>query len=149
MLYIHMLTLIYVYIFVWDIGSHTHTETHTHIQVWTVPWARQALHGLVITQLVSVSHSVQFSLLVTSNSLWPHKLQHARLPCPSPTPGTFGTQNIKSLTVSIVSPSIYHEVMKLDAMIFCFFECWVLSQLLHSPLSLSSRGFLVPPHFLP
>ena len=24
------------------------------------------------------------------------------------------------------------------------FECWVLSQLVHSPLSLSSRGFLVP-----
>ena len=30
-----------------------------------------------------------------------------------------------------------------------FFECWVLSQLFHSPLSLSSRGSLVPPHFLP
>ena len=25
-----------------------------------------------------------------------------------------------------------------------FFECWALSQLFHSPLSLSSRGFLVP-----
>ena len=24
---------------------------------------------------------------VMSNSLWPHGLQHARLPCPSPTPG--------------------------------------------------------------
>ena len=30
--------------------------------------------------------SVQFSHSVTSNSLWPHGLQHARLPCPSPTP---------------------------------------------------------------
>ena len=30
--------------------------------------------------------SVQFSRSVTSNSLWPHGLQHARLPCPSPTP---------------------------------------------------------------
>ena len=29
-----------------------------------------------------------------------------------------------------------------------FFECWVLSQLLHSPLSPSSRGFLDPLHFL-
>ena len=26
--------------------------------------------------------------LVVSNSLRPHKLQHARLPCPSPSPGT-------------------------------------------------------------
>ena len=30
-----------------------------------------------------------------------------------------------------------------------FFECWVLSQLFHSPLSPSSRGSLVPLHFLP
>ena len=28
-------------------------------------------------------------------------------------------------------------------------ECWVLSQLFQSPLSLSSRGFLVPLNFLP
>ena len=26
-------------------------------------------------------------LLVISNTLWPHRLQQARLPCPSPTPG--------------------------------------------------------------
>ena len=31
--------------------------------------------------------SVQFSRSVMSNSLWPHELQHARPPCPSPTPG--------------------------------------------------------------
>ena len=31
--------------------------------------------------------TVQFSHSVTSDSLWPHRLQHTRLPCPSPTPG--------------------------------------------------------------
>ena len=31
--------------------------------------------------------SVQFSHSVVSDSLWPHESQHARLPCPSPTPG--------------------------------------------------------------
>ena len=31
--------------------------------------------------------SVQFSRSVMSNSLWPHELQQARPPCPSPTPG--------------------------------------------------------------
>ena len=31
--------------------------------------------------------SVQFSCSVMSDSLWPHGLQHARLPCPSPAPG--------------------------------------------------------------
>ena len=30
---------------------------------------------------------VQFSRSVVSDSLWPHELQHARHPCPSPTPG--------------------------------------------------------------
>ena len=30
--------------------------------------------------------SVQFSCSVVSDSLQPHRLQHARLPCPSPTP---------------------------------------------------------------
>ena len=36
------------------------------------------------------SHIILFLLFshsVMSNSLWPHELQHARLPCPSPTPG--------------------------------------------------------------
>ena len=31
--------------------------------------------------------SVQFSRSVVSDSLWSHELQHARPPCPSPTPG--------------------------------------------------------------
>ena len=33
--------------------------------------------------------SVQFSCSVVSDSLWPHEWQHARLPCPSPTPGDY------------------------------------------------------------
>ena len=32
-------------------------------------------------------NSVLFSRSVVSDSLWPHGLQHARPPCPSPTPG--------------------------------------------------------------
>ena len=31
--------------------------------------------------------SVQFRCSVVSDSLWPHESQHARPPCPSPTPG--------------------------------------------------------------
>ena len=31
--------------------------------------------------------SVQFSRSVVSDTLWPHESQHARPPCPSPTPG--------------------------------------------------------------
>ena len=33
--------------------------------------------------------SVQFSGSVMSDSLWPHEPQHARPPCPSPTPGVY------------------------------------------------------------
>ena len=34
-------------------------------------------------------NNIQFSRLVVSDSLWPHGLQHARPPCPSPTPGVY------------------------------------------------------------
>ena len=33
--------------------------------------------------------SVQFSCSVVFDSLWPHELQYARPPCPSPTPGVY------------------------------------------------------------
>ena len=33
--------------------------------------------------------SVQFSRSVMTNSLWPHEPQHAKPPCPSPTPGEY------------------------------------------------------------
>ena len=36
-----------------------------------------------------LSHLVEFSCSVVSDSLWPHGLQHAKLPCPSPTPGAY------------------------------------------------------------
>ena len=54
-----------------------------HYRVWSsVPWA---------TQHVLISYpfclSVRFSHSVVSDSLWPHGLQHVRLPCLSPTPG--------------------------------------------------------------
>ena len=45
---------------------------------------------LEITKLKDICilfSSVQFSRSVMSNSLLPHELQHARPPCPSPTPG--------------------------------------------------------------
>ena len=54
----------------------------------------------------------------------------------------------KSDTVSTVSPSISYEVIGPDAMIFVF---WMLSfkPTFSLSSSLSSRGFLVPLHFLP
>ena len=45
------------------------------------------LHSDPIRLILSLS--VQFSGSVMSNSLWSHGLQHARLLCPSPTPGAY------------------------------------------------------------
>ena len=39
-----------------------------------------------LTYFYEYISSVQLSCSVVSDSLWPHGLQHARLPCPSPTP---------------------------------------------------------------
>jgi len=44
----------------------------------------QRSYIFVIWELIS---SVQFSRSVMPDSLWPHESQHARPPCPSPTPG--------------------------------------------------------------
>ena len=54
-------------------------------------------------------------------------------------------RKIKSATVS---PSIFHEVMGPDAMIFIF-SMLSFKPTFNSPLSFSSRAFLVPLHFLP
>ena len=43
--------------------------------------------SLYITQSTSQFSSIHFSSLVVSDSLRPHGLKDARIPCPSPTPG--------------------------------------------------------------
>ena len=48
-------------------------------------WHTQNIQPLKI--ICNRFSSVQFSRSVMSNSLLPHELQHARPPCPSPTPG--------------------------------------------------------------
>ena len=45
--------------------------------------------------------SVQFSCSVVSDSLKPHGLQHARPPCPSPTP----VHHLKLMSIELVMPS--------------------------------------------
>ena len=44
-------------------------------------------NGNVTGNALSEEESVQFSCSVVPDSLWPHELQHARPPCPSPSPG--------------------------------------------------------------
>ena len=59
-----------------------------------IPWRRKRpptpvfLPGKYYGQRNLASYiPVQFSHSIVSDSLWPHGLQHARLPCPLPTPG--------------------------------------------------------------
>ena len=54
-----------------------------------------------LKSLVQHHSSVQFSHSVVSNSLQPHGLHHARLPCPSPTPGVYPN----SVSIESVMPS--------------------------------------------
>ena len=51
-------------------------------------------------ELKSIFSSVQFSCSVVSNSLQPHESQHARPPCPSPTPGVHSLTSIESVMPS-------------------------------------------------
>ena len=59
--------------------------------------------------------SVQFSHSVVFDSLWPHELQHARPPCPSPTPGVHSDSHPSSpwchpaISSSVVPFSSCHQ----------------------------------------
>ena len=56
-----------------------------HSKVWK-NWLRSS-ESIAWEKITIMFSSVQFSCSVVSNSLRPHELQHARPPCPSPTPG--------------------------------------------------------------
>ena len=67
----------------------------------------------------SLFSSAQFSHSVMSDSLWPHGLQHARIPCPSPTPGAYSPMSIISVMPSnhlilccplLLPPSIFVSI---------------------------------------
>ena len=70
----------------------------------------------------------------------------------SPSAVILEPKKIKSVTISIVSPSLCYEVMGPDAIILVFSMLSFslnLSQLFHSPFPLSSRCSLVLLRFLP
>ena len=50
------------------------------------PWGWASGESYCLDSL-ETSNSVQFSCSIMSDSLWPYELQHASLPCLSPTPG--------------------------------------------------------------
>ena len=56
---------------------------------WLNPFAVYLKLSQHILLIVCQFSSVQFSRSVVSDSLQPHESQHARPPCPSPTPGVY------------------------------------------------------------
>ena len=57
--------------------------------LWLLSWPFCSLIQLPIWHLTFHVSSVQFSHSLVSNTLKPHGLQHARLPCPSPAPRAY------------------------------------------------------------
>ena len=73
------------------LGSFVHGVLQTRILEWVaMPSFRGSSRHRVQTcnsYVYMYVYSLQFSRLVVSNFLQPHEPQHARPPCPSPTPG--------------------------------------------------------------
>ena len=66
------------------------TATPSTILAWKITWTEERGGNLQSLGSQRIRHnfsSVQFSHSVMSDSLQPHESQHARPPCPSPTPG--------------------------------------------------------------
>ena len=85
--------------------SHPHMTTGK-----TIALTRQIFVGKVISLLFNMLSSLVVAFLPSSKHLLISWLQ-------SPSAVTLEPQKLKSMTVYIVSPSICHEVMGLDAMI--------------------------------
>ena len=98
----------------------------------TIALTRQSFVSKVMSLLFNMLSSLVITFLPRSKHLLISCLQ-------SPSAVILEPRKIKSVTVSIVSPSIFHEVMGPDAMIFIF---WMLSfkPTFHSSLSPSLRG---------
>ena len=54
--------------------------------IWNLIFSHIINTNILIPKIL---HLVHFNCSVVSGSLWPHGLQHTRLPCPSPTPRTY------------------------------------------------------------
>ena len=65
------------------------TELFLHYKDWNNQKWRSQCQAAFPSALPAQPASVHFSHSVVSNSMRPHGLQHARLPCPSLTPGAY------------------------------------------------------------
>ena len=123
-----------------SLWSNSHIYTY---DVWcmygkTIASTRQTFVSKVIPLLFNMLSRFIIAFLPRSKCLLISGLQ-------SPSAVILAPKKVKYVTVSIVSPSICHEMMGPDAKVFVF---WMLSFKPAFSLSLSSRGSLVPVCFL-
>ena len=76
--------------------------------------------------------SVQFSCSVVSNSLRPHESQHARPPCPSPTPGVHSDSCPCMTTGKTIALTKQIFVGKVISLLFNMLSRFVITFLLRS-----------------
>ena len=65
------------------------TSTDIETVIKNLPKNQKPRQGQMASWVNSIKHFSQFSCSVMSDPLQPHGLQHARLPCPSPTPRVY------------------------------------------------------------
>ena len=131
-------------------GTQPSLWSNSHIHTWLLEKSQFWVHGLLSAKLhlCFLMHYLCFSIDRNFYN-FPSKEQISfNFMAVVTVLSDFESQEIKPVIVSIVSPSICHEVIKLEAMIFIL---WMLSFKPAFSLSLlpSSRGSLVPLHFLP
>ena len=115
-------SIICIQLFLWSNSQYLYMTTGK-----TIALTRWTFLGKVMSLLFNTLSRFVIAFLPRSKCLLISWLQ-------SPSAVILEPKKTKSLTVSIVSPSICHEVMGLDSMIFVF---WMLNfkQLFNSPLS--------------
>ena len=125
----------------WCLASFIVQFSHPYLTTGkTIALTMWTFVGKVMSLLFNMLSRLVMSFLPRSKQLLTSWLQW-------PSAVILEPKKVKPLTVSIVSPFAMRWWDRLPWS--SFIECWVLSQLFHSPLSLSSRGSSVPLHFLP
>ena len=105
--------------------------SHPYMTTWkTIALTRRTFVGKVMSLIFNILFRLVITFLSRNKQLLISWLQ-------SPSPVILEPRKINSAIVSTVSPSIYHEVMGPDAMIFVF---WMLS--FKPTFSLSSFTFI-------
>ena len=101
----------------WCAAIHGVTKSRTRLSDWTeLDWT-----GNLKRKVIPWVQSVQLSHSVISDYLWPHGLQHTRLPCPSPALGVYSNSCPSS---QWCHPTIWCPVVPFSSRLQSFPASW-------------------------